>query len=235
MNTSKLKKIAFLGVLALVAGGVFSALLTQYSKAAANVNIQQGVVLRAYDSSNNMLAESDFDTPIDLTATVTAGDALTQFQVSGQNVNYFTIEYLASNPQVNAPVELVIELNNEASTYEGLFKEFLEYRIYFGTDKSTAPAIKIYENSGSPAVNGLNSVLCSGSGSSFTCDLDGDNTDTSDQFTVEVDTTNLKITLSGNYFTLKGDHTSVNFILEPVVNPATQPGTYTVNLYVNPR
>ena len=224
---------------------MFSLLLQQYSQAEAQVTVNQGVVLRAYDSSNNMLAESDFDTPISLTATVTAGDALTQFQVDGQNVAYFAIEYLASNPEVEAPVELVIELDNSSASYTGLFEEFLEYRIYFGTNKDTAPAIGIYEDAGNPIVvgytkidehgNTIYNVLCSGSSPSFTCDLDSDNGTTNDQFTVEVDTINLKIKLYGNLFTLPNLHKSVNFILEPVVNPATQPGTYTVNLYVNPR
>jgi hypothetical protein len=88
-----------LGIIA-VAGLAVAGLLSYYGKVVGTVTVHQSVILRAYDSNNNKLGEStptSDGNPADLTCTgsVTAGDTLTNCQISSSSVAYFALENTA--------------------------------------------------------------------------------------------------------------------------------------------
>jgi hypothetical protein len=77
-------------------------LLSYYGKVVGTATVQQSVILRAYDSNNNKIGESTPQqnaNPAELTCTgsVTAGDTLTNCQISSSNVAYFALENTATS------------------------------------------------------------------------------------------------------------------------------------------
>jgi hypothetical protein len=102
-----------LGVIA-VAGLAVAGLLSYYGKVVGTVTVSQSVILRAYDSNGNKLGEStptSNGNPADLTCTgsVTAGDTLTNCQISSSNVAYFALENTAQTATATVSLSGLID------------------------------------------------------------------------------------------------------------------------------